>query len=428
MPGASGFFCFERAFLMNPYLVFIILVIAGSYLINLLVIILNLRAMDPELPEEFRDTFDREKYSKSQNYTRETSRFELVSGAFTTVITIIFILAGGFNYVDNLARAAGMGSIYTGLIFSGILFILSTIIDIPFSLYSTFVIEEKFGFNRTDIKTFISDLFKTTLLTLILGGIILSGVLWFFETGGKNAWIWCWGGVFSFMFLMQFLAPVLIMPLFNKFTPLEQGRLRQEIEDYARRENFRMQGIYTMDGSKRSTKLNAFFTGVGRFKRIVFYDTLLEKLKDMEIVAVLAHEMGHFKLKHIYKMLVASALQTGIMFWMLSLFLNNELLFDAFGMEHLSIYAGIVFFGFLFTPVSMFVMMVFNIFSRKHEYEADAYAAESSGLAEELISALKKLSAENLSNLTPHPLYVFMNYSHPPVLSRIKRLKACNRK
>ena len=428
MPRASGFFYFERAFLMNPYLVFIILVITGSYLINLLVIILNLRAMDPQLPEEFRETFDNEKYSQSQNYTRETSRFELISSAITTVITIIFILAGGFNYVDNLARAVGMGSIYTGLIFSGILFILSTILNTPFSLYSTFVIEEKFGFNRTDIKTFLSDLFKTTFLTLILGGIILAGVLWFFETGGKNAWIWCWAGVFSFMFLMQFLAPVLIMPLFNKFTPLEQGRLRQEIEDYARRENFKMQGVYTMDGSKRSSKLNAFFTGFGRFKRIVFYDTLLEKLQDMEIVAVLAHEMGHFKLKHIYKMLVASAMQTGIMFWMLSLFLNNKLLFDAFGMEHLSIYASIVFFGFLFTPVSMFVMIVFNIFSRKHEYEADAYAAKSSEIADELISALKKLSAENLSNLTPHPLYVFMNYSHPPVLARIRALKTYIRK
>ncbi len=409
---------------MNPYLIFIIVVIVGSYLANLAVTVMNLKAMDPELPEEFHGIFDREKYARSQNYTRETSKLDLTAGAVSTIITIIFILAGGFNLVDGIARSAGMGTIYTGLVFTGIIFLLSTMMELPFSIYSTFVIEEKFGFNRTDIKTFLSDLFKTTLLTLILGGMVLAGVLWFFETGGPYAWLWCWGGVFSFMFLMQFLAPVIIMPLFNKFTPLEEGELRQAIEDYADRENFRMQGIYTMDGSKRSTKLNAFFTGVGRFRRIVFYDTLIEKLDIPEIVAVLAHEMGHFRLKHVYKMLVASALQTGIMFWMLSFFLDNEGLFQAFGMEHISIYAGIVFFGFLFTPVSMFVMIIFNIFSRRHEYEADAYAAKSSGLAMELVSALRKLSAENLSNLTPHPLYVFLNYSHPPVLERIRRLRA----
>lgn len=407
---------------MNPFLLFILFVIIGSYLVDLFVSRLNLKAMDPNLPEEFNDVFDEKRYAESQAYTWETSRFEMISGAVTTVIIVIFILSGGFNQVDLLARSAEFGPVCTGLIFSAILFLLSTIMSLPFSIYSTFVIEEKFGFNRSTFTLFITDLLKSILITFVLGGLVLGGVLWFFETGGTNAWIWCWVGVFSFMLLMQFIAPVLIMPLFNKFTPLEEGELKRSIEEYAEREKFRIQGIYTMDGSKRSSKLNAFFTGFGRYKRIVFYDTLLEKLSNREIVAVLAHEMGHYKLKHIYKMIAALAMQTGIMFWLLSFFLENSLLFQAFGMEHVSIYASLFFFGFLYTPISMFVMIIFNIFSRRHEYEADAYAASSSGLGPELVSALKKLSSENLSNLTPHPLYVFLNYSHPPVLERIKAI------
>jgi STE24 endopeptidase len=247
--------------------------------------------------------------------------------------------------------------------------------------------------------------------------------LWFFINNGSLGWLYCWVGVSLFSILIQFLAPVIIMPLFNKFSPLKDGDLREKILEYAKKEQFTLQGIYTMDGSKRSSKLNAFFTGFGRFRKIVFYDTLIEKLHTNEIVAVLAHEMGHFKLKHIFKMLLASFTQTGLMFFLLSLVLGNKGLSVGFGMVHLSTYASLVFFGFLYSPVSLFVSIVFNILSRKHEYEADQYASKTTELPGELIKSLQKLSQANLSNLTPHPLNVFLHYSHPPVLKRIQRLK-----
>ena len=253
-------------------------------------------------------------------------------------------------------------------------------------------------------------------------------MLWFFQVAGSLAWLYCWIAVTVFILILQFLAPVLIMPLFNKFTPLEDGELTERITDYARDQQFAIKGIYTMDGSKRSTRLNAFFTGFGRFRRIVFFDTLIKKLTTNEIVAVLAHEMGHFKRRHIFKMMAASILQMGIMFYILSLFLDNRQLFAAFGMEYISIYGGLIFFGFLYSPVSTLLSIFFNLFSRKHEYEADAWAVTTTQRPQDLISGLKKLSVHNLSNLTPHPFDVFINYSHPPVLQRIRAIEQLSKK
>jgi STE24 endopeptidase len=250
--------------------------------------------------------------------------------------------------------------------------------------------------------------------------------LWFFINSGYYGWLYCWFGVVLFSIVLQFLAPVLIMPLFNKFTPLEDGSLRDKILSYAQQEHFRLQGIFTMNGSKRSSKLNAFFTGFGKFRKIVFYDTLLDKLNESEIVAVLAHEMGHFKLKHIVKMLLASFVQTGIMFYFLSFFLGNTELSDAFCMTESSIYSSLVFFGFIFSPINLFISILFNFFSRNNEFEADNYAAKTNHCPELLIKSLKKLSQANLSNLTPHPAMVFIHYSHPPVLSRIEKLRQFN--
>ena len=407
---------------MNGYLIFILAVICISYLLEALVSSLNVRSLDPALPVEFSDVFDEEKYAKSQEYTRSSTRFSLVENTIMTAATILFMLLGGFNWIDTIARSLDFGTIVTGLIFTGLLVLLSGIISLPFSIYSTFVIEERFGFNTTTVKTFILDIIKTLVLGIVIGGPFLAFILWFFETGGPLAWLYCWLVVVTFTVVLQFLAPVIIMPLFNKFIPLEEGELKQSITDYAGQQEFRMKGIYTMDGSKRSTKLNAFFTGFGRFRRIVFFDTLIEKLSVHEIVAVLSHEMGHYKRKHIFKMMGASILQTGIMFYILSLFINNEGLFAAFKMEHLSVYASLIFFGFLYSPISMFLGIVFNYFSRRHEYEADAYAAVSTKRPQDLVNGLKKLSVTNLSNLTPHPLHVFLNYSHPPVLARIQAL------
>jgi STE24 endopeptidase len=409
---------------MNPYLIFILTVLVVGYLLELAVSFLEIRSLQPELPAEFKDVYDEEKYRMSQEYTRVNTAFSLIQETITLLLTLVFILAGGFNAVDLLARSIGSGSISTGLLFTGLLILLSFLIGLPFSIYSTFVIEERFGFNKTTAKTFVLDLLKGMVLAAVIGGPLLAAVLWFFEITGSMAWIYCWLAVTLFTFILQFLAPVLIMPLFNKFTPLEDGELKEGITEYAAQQDFALQGIYTMDGSKRSTRLNAFFTGFGRFRRIVFFDTLVENLQSQEIIAVLAHEMGHFKQKHILKMMGISVLQTGVMFFILSLFLGNEQLFAAFGMEHVSVYAGLIFFGFLYAPVSMLLSILLHIYSRKNEYEADAWAVNTTAdRGEGLMNGLKKLSVHNLSNLTPHPLNVFINYSHPPVLQRIQAIR-----
>ncbi|MFZ5798950.1 MAG: M48 family peptidase [Desulfobulbus sp.] len=409
---------------MNSYLIFILAVILLGFLLEAGASLLNLRALDPRLPEEFTDVFDRERYARSQEYTRATTRFGLLREGVATLLTVAFLLAGGFNWADTLARSFGFGSIGTGLIFSGLLLLLSGLTGLPFSLYATFVIEERFGFNRTTVRTFVLDLAKIVLLALLLGAPLLAFILWFFEKSGPLAWLYCWLAVIAWTVLLQFLAPALIMPLFNTFTPLADGELKERITAYARGQNFRMQGIFTMDGSKRSTRLNAFFSGFGSFRRIVFFDTLLEKLSPGEIVAVLAHEMGHYRLRHVFIMLAVAVAQTGIMFALLSRFINNPGLFAAFRMEHLSIYASLIFFGFLFAPVSLILGIAVNGLSRQHEYRADAYGAATTGRPQDLISALKKLAAANMANLTPHPLHVLLHAGHPPVLARIRALAA----
>jgi STE24 endopeptidase len=408
---------------VNPYLLFILCVLIFGYLLDLTISLLTLRSLDPILPEEFVGIYDGDEYARSQEYTRVTTRFALLQNSVMLPLTIAFIIFGGFNVLDLWARGFGYSSLVTGLIFTGLLMLLSSLVQLPFSIYSTFVIENRFGLNRTTVKTFIIDILKVVLLAVVLGGPLLALVLWFFAWGGNQAWLYCWVLVISFTVVMQFLAPVVIMPLFNRFTPLEEGELKQAITEYAKAQQFSIQGIYTMDGSKRSNRVNAFFTGFGRFRRIVFYDTLIDKLTTDELVAILAHEMGHFKKKHILKMMIAASLQTGLMFYILSLFMENAGLFAAFGMEHLSIYASLVFFGFLYTPISLLLGIIGNMFSRKYEYQADAYAVNTTGLGQEMIDGLKKLCLVNLANLTPHPLQVFLEYSHPPVLQRIKAIR-----
>ncbi len=409
---------------MNSWLIAILIIIAVGYIFDTTVSLLNLKALDPQLPEEFKDVYDQKAYRKSQEYTRVTTRFALIESTVSTTLILSFLLLGGFNTVDIFVRNLGAGEIITGLYYTGALSLLIYLVSLPFSVYSTFVIEERFGFNRTTIKTFVLDTIKAMALAIVLGAPLLALILWFFISTGNLAWIYCWIGVVCFTLVIQFLAPVLIMPLFNKFSPLEEGELKEQILAYAKQEKFRIQGIFTMDGSKRSTKLNAFFTGFGRFRKIVFFDTLVDKLTTKEIVAVLAHEMGHFKHKHIIKMLSISIIQTGFIFYLLSLILENQELFTAFGMEHMSTYASLIFFGFLYSPVNMIVSLLFNILSRKHEYEADAYAVKTTGADEPMVSGLKNLCQANLSNLTPHPVAVFITHSHPPVLARINAIRA----
>ncbi len=408
---------------MTIWLTAALTLILMSFAVETAIAVLNIKALNPELPDEFKNVYSEDEYKKSQNYTRATARFSLIENSVSTLITTLFLILGGFNYIDQFARSFNFGEIFTGIIFTGSLGVLSFLVGLPFSICSTFNIEERFGFNKTTPRTFILDILKGLALSIIFGGTLLTVVFWFFIHAGSNAWIYCWVILAVFLVVMQFLVPILILPLFNRFTPVEDGLLKEKISSYANQEKFTLQGIFTMDGSKRSSKLNAFFTGVGRFRKIVFYDTLVEKLNDEEILAVLAHEMGHFKLGHTFKLIAASILQIGFMLYLLSFFLTIEGIAEAFGMDQPAVYSSLIFFGFLYSPINLFVAVIFNIFSRKYEFEADSYAAKSTGTAQHLISSLKKLSSANLTNLTPHPLHVFFHYTHPSLADRLKSLK-----
>jgi len=406
------------------YLIIILLILISKYFLELIVEILNLKKVSAVLPDEFVGYYDDNKYAKSQSYLKENTIFGLIEDSIGLALTIIFIIAGGFNFIDGLVRGFNLqGDILNGLLFLGVLLLISQVFSLPFSVYHTFVIEQKYGFNKTTIKTFILDFIKSLVLSAVIGSIVFAGIIWFFEKIGVNAWFYCWTGVTIFQLFLVFIAPVVIMPLFNKFNALEDGELKTAIGSYAQSQNFKLQGVFKMDGSRRSTKSNAFFTGFGKFRRIVLFDTLIEKHSVQELVSVLAHEIGHYKKKHIMKNMLISVCTTGLMFFILSLFLNNPGLFAAFKMEHKSIYASIVFFGFLYAPINMFFAIISNVISRKYEYEADAFAVQTYKNHEAFITALKKLSVNNLSNLTPHPLKVFLHYSHPPVLKRISAIR-----
>ena len=409
---------------MNSFLFIILIIIVGGYLIDLIVDTLNVRHTGTDVPEEFHKYYDADKYKKSQEYFIENTKFSIVNGTIFTTITISFILLGGFNVIDQFARGLNLGNIPTGIIFTGILVLASQLILIPFSIYETFVIEEKYGFNKTTIKTFISDILKGWLLAAIIGGAVLSGVIWFFEKAGSWAWLYCWGALTAFQIFLIFISPVVIMPLFNKFSSLEEGKLKNAIETYSKSQRFKIKGIFTMDGSKRSTKSNAFFTGFGKFRRIVLFDTLIHKHTNEELVSILAHEVGHYKKGHILKSFALSFFTTGLMLYILSFFMNNRGLFVAFKMEEVSIYGSLVFFGFLYAPMERVLSIFGNMISRKHEYDADIFSVTTYPKPDSMITALKKLSVENLSNLTPHPLKVFLDYSHPPVIERIRSIRS----
>ena len=286
---------------MNNWLLFILIILVSNFLLEQVLSYLNIKALEDKVPMEFQDVIDADKYRKSQEYVRVTSQFGLIEATVTTVVLVTFLLAGGFNSVDLFIRSFQLGTIVSGVLYIAVLLLLSSLLALPFTVYSTFVIEERFGFNNTTLKTFCGDIIKALFLSILIGVPILYLVLWFFETAGNFAWVYCWAGLIFFTVILQFLAPVLIMPLFNKFIPLEEGPLKDKVLAFAQNASFGVQGLYTIDGSKRSTKLNAFFTGFGKFRKIVFYDTLLEKLDDDEIVAVLAHEMGHYKHRHLFK-------------------------------------------------------------------------------------------------------------------------------
>lgn len=407
---------------MNPYLVAVLAILLAQYALSALADWLNVGGLKTELPDEFQGVYDPARYAQSQRYLRDQTRFSLVEDSLMTVLAIGFILAGGFGRLDRLARSAGAGEIGAGLLFAAMLLWAWHLAQIPFSAYGTFVIEERYGFNKTTPRTFALDVLKAWLLAAALGAPLWAGILWFFGRLGALAWLYCWGAVTFVQLLLAFVAPVLIMPLFNKFTPLPAGELRSAIEAYARSQGFTMSGIFVMDGSRRSGKSNAFFTGLGRFRRLVLLDTLIARHTVPELLAVLAHEMGHFKERHLLKSMLLHIGVTGIELFLLSFFIGSERLAQAFGLPQPRVYAGLFFFGFLFAPISLVLSIAAHALSRRWEFAADAYARRTAD-AEAFIAALKRLSVDNLSNLTPHPLKVMLAYSHPPILQRLQALR-----
>jgi STE24 endopeptidase len=409
---------------MNVFAWIILIALVGEFLLNLVGNRLNLHSLEPTLPSEFQGAYDDEKYAKSQEYTRAKTRFSMLTSSFDLLVLLVFWLAGGFAWLDGWSRGLGFGDLLTGLCFIGALGLAAKVLGMPAALWGTFVIEERFGFNRMTQRTFWLDQLKSLALTVLLGGPLLAAILWLFGTLGDSAWLWCWATTTAFTLIAMFAAPTWIMPLFNKFTPLEEGELRGAILDYARSVSFPLEGIFVIDGSKRSSKANAFFTGFGKNKRIALYDTLIEGQSTEELVAVVAHEIGHYKRKHILKSLAIGIAHFGVLFLLMQQFLEYAPLFEAFGVTTPSVHAGLLFFGLLFTPIELVLSIMMGAFSRKNEFEADAFAAQTTSRPEDLVSALKKLSLENLANLTPHPFYVWLHYTHPTVLQRIAALRA----
>ena len=383
---------------------------------------LNYKNMKDEIPAELVGIYDDEKYRKSQQYEKVNSRFSLLTSLFSLILILVMLFAGGFGLLDVWVRQLSDSIYFQTLLFFGSLGIAFDIISLPFQLYGTFVIEEKFGFNKTTLKTFFTDKLKSWLLGAILGGGIMMFILWAWLSTGNWFWVIVFSGLSGFMIFMAMFYTRIIVPLFNKQTPLEEGELRNAIDDFAEKAGFKLDNVFVIDGSKRSTKANAYFSGLGPKKRIVLYDTLINDLEIEEIVAVLAHEVGHYKKKHVVKGMATSLLQSGFMLWLLSLAIGLPVLSQAIGAEEASFYMGIVAFGLLFSPISFVTGIFSNIQSRKYEYQADKFAKDY-GLGEKLINSLMKLSVKNLSNLTPHPAYVFFHYSHPTLLQRKKKVE-----
>ncbi|RMZ51215.1 M48 family peptidase [Flavobacteriaceae bacterium PRS1] len=402
------------------YIIIAILII--NFIIDKILDALNAKHYNDALPPELQDVYDENEYKKSQSYKQTNYKFGVLTSTFSLVLTLAFFYFDGFEFIDNIARNYSDNNIVIALIFFGIIMIGSDIITTPFAYYKTFVIEEKFNFNKSTKKTFVLDKIKGLLIMAILGGSILALIVWFYEFTENQFWLYAWATVTVFTLFMNMFYSRLIVPLFNKQTPLEDGSLRDKISAYAKTVGFKLNKIFVIDGSKRSTKANAYFSGFGSEKRVTLYDTLINDLEEDEIVAVLAHEVGHYKKKHIIFNLFASILLTGLTLYILSLLISNPLLSNALGVEIPSFHIGLIAFGMLYSPISEITGLIMNHFSRKFEYQADDYAKKTYK-AEPLITSLKKLSKNSLSNLTPHKAYVFMHYSHPTLLERVRNLK-----
>ncbi|MDH5414159.1 MAG: M48 family metallopeptidase [Flavobacteriaceae bacterium] len=408
---------------MTPEVIFaiIILILAVNFIIDKVLDYLNAKHFNDKIPVPLSDVYNEEEYYKSQQYKKENFKFSSIISTVSFLLTIAFFFFDGFAFVDKIANQISDNPIVITLVFFGIIMLGSDFITTPLSYYQTFVIEEKYGFNKSTKKLFFIDKLKGWLLMIILGGGILALVVWFYQQTGTDFWIYTWVFIAVFSIFMTLFYSTLIVPLFNKQTLLEEGELKNELEKFAKKVGFTLDKIFVIDGSKRSTKANAYFTGFGKKKRIVLYDTLINDLDTDEIVAVLAHEVGHYKKNHVIFNMIASILLTGVTLYILSYFIDSKLLANALSVPEASFHIGLIAFGVLYSPISDITGLVMNYISRKFEYQADNYAKNQYN-AQALISSLKKLSKNSLSNLTPHKAYVVMNYSHPTLLQRVQNL------
>lgn len=399
----------------------IIIILLADFGLERTLALLNIRHSKLKLPSILSDIYDIDKYAKQQDYFRANSRFGLLTSTFSFVITMAMFAFGGFAWVDLLVQNLKLSEVFTPVIFFSILYFANDIISIPFELYDTFVIEQKFGFNKVTPSLYLWDKLKGYLLTAIMGGGLLTLIVWIYTLTPEYFWLLAWALVTFFSLFMTMFYSEIIVPLFNKQTPLPEGELRTEIEKFADKTGFKLTNIFVIDGSKRSTKANAYFAGLGTKKRIVLYDTLMDTLNVNEIVAVLAHEIGHYKFKHTLKNMFISIPSTLVLFYIFGLILQSDVFAQALGGSKASFHLNAIAFSILYSPISLMLDIFSNVISRKFEYQADAFAG-SYGFSKPLQLGLKKLSATSLSNLTPHPLYVFFHYSHPTLYQRMSKL------
>ena len=403
--------------------IIIIVILIADFGLERYLAFLNIKQSGKELPGILRDIYDPQKYSEQQNYFRTNSRFGMITNSFSFIITLCMFAFGGFHWVDQLVQSYVQSEIWTPIIFFGVLFLANDILNIPFECYDTFVIEQKFGFNKVTPKLFILDKLKGYGMTIVLGGGFLFAIIWIYSLTPTYFWLWAWAVITAFSLFMTMFYSQIIVPLFNKQTPLGEGELRTEIEKFAIKTGFKLDNIFVIDGSKRSTKANAYFSGLGSKKRIVLYDTLMDKMTVEEIVAVLAHEVGHYKHKHTLINFMISIPSTLLLFFAFGYILQSDAFAQALGGSVASFHLNALAFSILYSPISLVLDIITNVLSRKFEYQADAFATKY-GYGAQLESGLKKLTATSLGNLMPHPLYVFFHYSHPTLYQRISSIHA----
>lgn len=409
---------------MSSEIIFFIIVVflCLDFVLERVLESLNSKHMSPVLPDSLKGIYEEKEYSRFQSYKRENGRLDSWSSGVGFVVMIVFLVAGGFGWYNSWVVSLTDSVVWQTILFVVGLSVVSSVLDIPFDYYATFRIEEKYGFNKTTRRVYWLDTVKELFLSLVLGGVLLALVVWFYTWAGTYFWLYAWGAVTLFSVFMAMFYSQLIVPLFNKQTPLQEGSLRNKIQAFAGKVGFKLDNIYVIDGSKRSTKANAYFTGLGPKKRVVLYDTLIDELTEEEIVAVLAHEVGHYKKRHTLRSMVVSVIQMGVLFWLFSLCVNNVALSEALGGDRVYFQLGLIAFAILYSPVNLILGIGMNVWSRSNEYEADAFAARYYE-GDYLVSGLKKISVKSLSNLTPHPLYEYIYYSHPSLLKRIDAIK-----